>query len=616
MTEKLKIETLTKHVKPHEGLILLYVNEALYSKFSDSPSQIIDFTLKTMRKYLQDDPMADFAIFEQNLMITWERIGTIGLTQNLRLVLGAYGQKLRKISFSPSDEQETLLLKVDMTPGEMKKIHPLWLYHSIAKKMKKSTYEWRPDKANIESVWERIVHSMERIKEYPIRSAQKFTPHRKRKSYRIISRKDSGDIIVTLENLRKYPQKDLQKLIIKDVIKEVEEMASDSRNTGVYKIFVKHIKTQLKSAFYGPQCLEVGLPYSFIGAIRVNFDYISERVHPALPSALLKLCQAGSPLESLISSPICESKEDLEVCLQQLEKMGLIVFDREKRVFNVPNRIRILGFVENNVNKNLICETLTLAKDSLSLKEKLRTYNTMMIGISKNDIPKYIEMTESLKRQTLELLNTDSQLENHDKNLFHLNLQVFPLTRTSPKYNHSLYVKNENYRNSRWCKLLVREMAGLPGSHHDPIWFAQHMEPAIPLEDIKASLSMLKKGGFLKVDPVSGSLIQTSKDIITESPRYTQGSQFHTDVLDLAIYSIEWEPTTPYEFVSQSYYCSHGVQKEISDIYYKYMVDVFNLASKSVRPNLIYQISFQTFPIIFESSDIHPTKQNNEKDIA
>ena len=114
---------------------------------------------------------------------------------------------------------------------------------------------------------------------------------------------------------------------------------------------------------------------------------------------------------------------------------------------------------------------------------------------------------------------------------------------------------------------------------------------------------MLKKGGFLKVDKVSGSLLQTAKDIITDKPQYTQGSQFHIDVLDLALYSKEWESTSNCEFVAQSYYCSHATQKEISKLYHKFMVDVFQLAGKSVKPNLIYQISFQTFPLLASEED-------------
>ena len=605
MSQKLKIESLKKHVKVSAGVVTLHVDEKLYSEFAISPNQIIDFVQNTINKNLKDDPLGDFSLLEGNLNSLWKKIESVGLSQPLNITVGVFGKHLRKISFAKSDsEEECLLLKIDLTPGEMKAINPVWLYHSILKKMKKSGYEWIPDKAHIESAWERLVHTKERLKEFPIWNRQKFTPHRKRKSYRIVSRPESGDIVVCLENIKKYSEQDMSESVMKDIESEIEKLAVDSKNTGAYKIFTKHIKTQIRAAYSGPQSLDLGLPYSFIGAIRVKFDFISSHIHPVLPLALLKGLQSGLKPRQLLGSTICEDMEDLKACHLQLRKMNLIVRLKDSKLDVVPPRIKLIGFVDGSANSDLCLESMEIAKDALRLKEKLRNYNTMMIGITKNDVPRYFEILEATKRKMQILLDGEMQSdEPEDSNLYHVNLQVFPLTRISPKHNHLLNVTNELYRNSRWCKLLIREMAGLPGSSNDPLWFAQHMEPAIPLDDIKASLAMLKKGGFLKVDKVSGSLLQTAKDIITDKPQYTQGSQFHIDVLDLALYSKEWESTSNCEFVAQSYYCSHATQKEISKLYHKFMVDVFQLAGKSVKPNLIYQISFQTFPLLASEED-------------
>ena len=74
MSQKLKIESLKKHVKVSAGVVTLHVDEKLYSEFAISPNQIIDFVQNTINKNLKDDPLGDFSLLEGNLNSLWKKI--------------------------------------------------------------------------------------------------------------------------------------------------------------------------------------------------------------------------------------------------------------------------------------------------------------------------------------------------------------------------------------------------------------------------------------------------------------------------------------------------------------------------------------------------------------
>lgn len=168
----------------------------------------------------------------------------------------------------------------------------------------------------------------------------------------------------------------------------------------------------------------------------------------------------------------------------------------------------------------------------------------------------------------------------------------------TPKPAERLRDRVDSYRNSLWCNLLVREMAELPRIIDDPTWFAQRTGPDIPLNDIKSSLEMLKKGRFLTYDHVKRRLIQTNKDLIANSPKYPRGKEFHTDVLKLALFSEASERTVTEDFLSMSFATNQKKREDVRKIYDVMLHDAFDMPSYSTDPNLIFQLSLQLFPLI------------------
>ncbi|SMF74591.1 TIGR02147 family protein [Pseudobacteriovorax antillogorgiicola] len=594
MARQPKLQKVEKSLHVEHGLVTVTIDPEMVEILENAPQQVMGHARLLLAGLRSGGKIDAFELMPDDLKGVWDLLKVKNLPRPLSILIGLGGPKIQEINIDLSPKhKDYALVTIDLNSEEMKRIHPYWLEYYLNKRLEKKNCDWKLDPSCIQSIWERKVHSKEDIRNYPLAKKTEYNPRRHGKRFAIRIRPYSLDIYVILGDLKGYEEEELSQAIIKDIQKAIFKLSVDPRNSGVFKVFVGHIQKQIHLAYHGPAAMGYGFPMTFLGGLAFTRTVKVQGVDPLLPMAYLKSLESKLDIRGQNLLGIANNELDIERCAKALLRKRLIRLNKEKDLQVITGRVLLRGFIAARQDHDYCRRGMEVAQEGLTVKKAHRDYKTMMIGVAKNAIPEYMELYQNFKREATLLLQ-----KSRGRDLYHFNLQFFPLTRIAPKPVEQLREENEDFRDSRWCNLLIREMVGLPGVKDDPTWFGLHMNPGIPISDIKSSLSMLKRGGFLKYDQLKGRLSQTTKDIIAEEPSYLQGIQFHTDVLNLALLSEAWKQPDQGDFISISFTTDDATRKEIQKVYDRFLYQIFERASKTSEPNGIYQLSVQLFPLM------------------
>lgn len=575
------------------GAISLDIDSELVNTLFASPSQVLGHANLILAGIKSSGKIDDFVLFTDELTAFWEVLQYKTLPHPITVMIGVGGRRIPQLEVDLSAEKKNQCL-ISIGPYEKKPYgHPRWLEHNINQKLAAKNCPWKIDPGSVEGIWQRSstlglpVNKFVSYKKLSSKALSRDSRH-----WRLSLRPITGDIVVMINNVQDENSETMEKEIIRAAKGAIAQISLDHRNTGLYWVFSKHIKKRVQEAFHGPQCVGFSLPFSFIAAARVDVFTKFSKYDPLLPLATMQSIRSNINLSSKNLIGVDADCISINKCLEQLEDERLVTYTKQSQELKVTPAVKVHGFITGHGHSTYIKHALNAAKlGIIDTTANRRDYKTMMIGIAKDRIPEYRKNLESYQIRIIDFISRSQGPE-----LYQINLQFFPLSRISPRPLSDLKQADNTFRNSRWVNLLIRELTGLPGARSDPSWFAVHLVPNIPVSDIKSSLISLRKGGFIHFNPNTLRLKQTQKDIIAQEPSYTQGTQFHTDVLDLALYTQPWEQDTGI-LLSTSFTCDHNGRQELQKIYDDFLFGMFQAASKTIEPNIIYQLSLQLFPL-------------------
>ena len=87
----------------------------------------------------------------------------------------------------------------------------------------------------------------------------------------------------------------------------------------------------------------------------------------------------------------------------------------------------------------------------------------------------------------------------------------------------------------QWYHAAILELLSLPGCSDDPVWLGQHLQPNVPPQKVKASLSLLQRLRHVAFDKKQGRLIPTQTTLTTGNEVYGVAVlRYHHQMISLA----------------------------------------------------------------------------------
>jgi uncharacterized protein (TIGR02147 family) len=126
---------------------------------------------------------------------------------------------------------------------------------------------------------------------------------------------------------------------------------------------------------------------------------------------------------------------------------------------------------------------------------------------------------------------------------------------------------------------------------------ADQLTPAITPKQARESVELLEKLGFIAVDR-DGKYVHTRKAVTTgESWRSIAIRQYQEDTIKLALHSLNNEPKESRDISTLSVTVTKDTLEEIREITRQYRKSIVNLVDEVEKPDNIYQINVQIFPL-------------------
>ena len=140
-------------------------------------------------------------------------------------------------------------------------------------------------------------------------------------------------------------------------------------------------------------------------------------------------------------------------------------------------------------------------------------------------------------------------------------------------------------------------MSSLPDFQANPEWIQSRLKTKVPLEEIKKAMDFLIQNHYLELSP-SGDVSKQNKELQCISGIFKVAlSQFHREMLTLAIDSIEKTPHELREIMGHTFSISQNQFNEVRDILLDALKKITSLKTDKTGANSIYHIGFAAFPL-------------------
>lgn len=186
--------------------------------------------------------------------------------------------------------------------------------------------------------------------------------------------------------------------------------------------------------------------------------------------------------------------------------------------------------------------------------------------------------------------NTAETLSEKDKYFNELTI----LRKTNP----GKQLKEEHFEVlEKWWIPAVRELLSLPDYKHSKKWMARVLEPEIKEEEVSKALNVLNRAGLIKKEQgqwkAVDKIVKTDREVGS-----LKVAKYHEQMIDLskkAMYEIVSEKR---EISGTTIRIPTDILPQIKDILYNVRQNILSLAESSKKPDQIYQLNFQLFPLV------------------
>ena len=148
-----------------------------------------------------------------------------------------------------------------------------------------------------------------------------------------------------------------------------------------------------------------------------------------------------------------------------------------------------------------------------------------------------------------------------------------------------------------WYIPVIREMVVMESFEEDPFWIANNISPRVRATEIRDSLKLLERLGYLSRDD-NGKLIQSEKSVQTSKVARNLGvKKFHKEMLDLSRNALQTPKTKKKEFQAMTLPVDKDLAKEFKDEI-RNLLGRFMAKSTSLKsPEDVVQLNIQMFSV-------------------
>ena len=248
-------------------------------------------------------------------------------------------------------------------------------------------------------------------------------------------------------------------------------------------------------------------------------------------------------------------------------------------------------------------------KKSITPKYSLRRL-AKDAALSPGYLPLVLSRKRTLTAKALDKLLPSLGLSKDEARYFHL-LRTLNETDKQSEREASMIeiqkmkkyqIKNTNNLNAykylnHWLNVTIREMTELENFKFDAQWIRSQLVPSIPISKIQEAMDFLAKENYIKFDK-DGNAIRPDHTINCNGGVYRLSmSQFHTQMLQLAVDSIYNTPATQRNIVSNTIALNPSDFESIQDIMNEALDKVQKIAKNSKNPSEIYHFAQLAFPL-------------------
>lgn len=161
---------------------------------------------------------------------------------------------------------------------------------------------------------------------------------------------------------------------------------------------------------------------------------------------------------------------------------------------------------------------------------------------------------------------------------------------------HPLKETQYNYY-AQWYYILVRELVGLPDFKEDFGWISKHTIPSLTAAEAGRAIEELLKLGLLKRDS-QGRLRQSEAKLATaDEVTAAPVANYHREMMKKAAESIDTIDRSKREISSVTFLASKESVNKVKEMIQVFRKEVTQVLSEGKRPDTIYQLNFQLFPL-------------------
>lgn len=150
---------------------------------------------------------------------------------------------------------------------------------------------------------------------------------------------------------------------------------------------------------------------------------------------------------------------------------------------------------------------------------------------------------------------------------------------------------------AEWYNAAILEVLQLPNASDDPKWIANILNPKVSVPNIKKSLKLLLKLGYIAEK--SGRLRPTHILVSTGDEAHGIAiNSFHQQMIELGKLAIDSCPPEEREISSLTFALNKELKQQLKNEIVSFRKRVIGLAKEVKNPNEIVQLNFQLFSLL------------------
>lgn len=150
---------------------------------------------------------------------------------------------------------------------------------------------------------------------------------------------------------------------------------------------------------------------------------------------------------------------------------------------------------------------------------------------------------------------------------------------------------------SNWRNPVIWELVGTKGFQADPEWIARRITPKVKVEEVKETLDLLLRIGYIAWDAEKNQYYQT-KDRITTSPNIKGMAlvSYHHSMIDHAKATLTSMGGKRRDISAVTVSVNEETAQKLRSMIHAFQVQLLDEAERSGIGDQVYQINFQLFP--------------------